>query len=70
MRNGYITDTLTSIDICEVVEMGGKVIRIYEDVKYQENFKISSFRKVIENIFTLGRKYTDGKNHLMQGLVK
>ena len=41
MRNGYITDTLTSVDICEIVKIGGKVIQIYEGVIYRENFKIS-----------------------------
>ena len=32
MRNGYIIDTLTSVDICEFVKIGGKVIQIYEGV--------------------------------------
>ena len=26
MRNGYIIDTLTSVDICEIVKIDGKVI--------------------------------------------
>ena len=30
MRNGYIIDTLTSVDIQEIVKIGGKVIEIYE----------------------------------------
>ena len=34
---------LTSVDICETAEMGGKVIEIYEGVIYQKNFKISPF---------------------------
>ena len=29
LRNGYIIDTLTSVDIQEIVKIGGKVIRIY-----------------------------------------
>ena len=49
MRNGYIIDTLTSVDICEIVKIGGRVVKIYEGVIYRENFKISPFRKVIEN---------------------
>ena len=47
MRNGYIIDTLTSVDIQEIVKTGGRVIQIYEGVIYRENFKISPFRKVI-----------------------
>ena len=70
MRNGYIIDTLTSVDIQEIVKIGGKVIQIYEGVIYRENFKVSPFRKVIEKLFVLRRKYKDEKNELMQGLVK
>ena len=48
MRNGYIIDTLTSVDIQEIVKIGRKVIEIHEGVIYRENFKISPFRKAIE----------------------
>ena len=70
MRNGSIIDTLTSVDIQEIVKIGGKVIEIYEGVIYRENFKISPFRKVREKLFALRQKYKDEKNDLMQGLVK
>ena len=53
MRNGYIIDTLTSLDICEIVKIGGEVIQKYEGVIYRENFKISPFRKVVEQLFSL-----------------
>ena len=69
MRNGYIIDTLTSVDICEIVEIGGKVIKTYEGVIYRENFKISPFRKVIEKLFASRQKYKDEKNDLIQRLV-
>ena len=36
--------------------MGGKVIEIYEGVIYQEIFKISPFRKVLEKLFALLQK--------------
>ena len=70
MRNGYIIDTLTSIDIGEIVKNSGKVIEIYEGVFYRENFKISPFRKVKEKLFALRQKYKDEKNDLMQALIK
>ena len=70
MRNGYIIDTLTSVDIQEIVKTGGRVIQIYEGVIYRENFKISPFRKVIEKLFALRQKYKDEHNDLMQKLVK
>ena len=65
MRNGYIIDTLTSVDIQESVKIGGKVIEIYEGVIYRENFKISPFRKVIEKLIALRQKYKDEHNDLM-----
>ena len=70
MRNGYIIDTLTSVDIQEIVKISEKVIEIYEGVIYRENIKISPFRRVIEKLFALRQNYKDEKNDLMQGLVK
>ena len=70
MRNGYIVDTLTSVDIQEIVKIGGKVIEIYEGVVYRENFKVSPFRKVIDKLFALRQKYKDEGNDVMQLLVK
>ena len=32
MRNGYIIQVLTSVDIQEIVKIGSKVIEIYEGV--------------------------------------
>ena len=45
MRNGYITQVLTSVDIQEIVKIGGIIIQIYEGVIYRDNFKISPFKK-------------------------
>ena len=70
LRNGYIIDTLTSVVIQEIVKIGGRVTEIYEGVLYRENFKVSPFRKVIEQLFSLRQKYKDEHNDLMQRLVK
>ena len=70
MRNGYIIDTLTIVDIQEVIKIGVKVIEIYEGVSYRENFEISPFREVTDKFFALRRKYKDEKNEVMQKLVK
>ena len=70
MRNGYITQIMTSVDIQEIVKIGGKVIRIYEGVIYRENYKISPFKKVIEKFFEIRQKYTEENNEVMQLLVK
>ena len=60
-RKGYIIDTITSVDICEIIEVGGKVIEIKEGVIYREKFKMSPFRKRIEKLFALRQKYKDEK---------
>ena len=70
MRNGYITQVLTSIDSQEIVKIGGKVIEIYEGVTYRENFEISPFEKIIDELFALRKKYQDDRNGVMQLLVK
>ena len=56
MRNGYIIDHLTSVDIQEIIKIGGKVTEIYEGVIYRENFKVSPFRNVIDKLFALRQK--------------
>ena len=69
MRNGYITDTLTSVDIQEIVKIGGKENELYEGVFYRENFKVSPFRKIIDILYKLRNKYKDENNDVMQLLV-
>ena len=70
MRNGYITLVLTSVDIQEIVKIGGRVIEIYEGVIYKENFEINPFEKVITKLFVLRQKYKEENNDVMQLLVK
>ena len=70
MRNGYIIETLASVDIQEIVEIGGKVIEIYEGVKYREIVIMSPFKNVIDNLFELRQNYKDENNDVMQLLVK
>ena len=58
------------MDFQESVCFCGKVIQIYEDVIYQENFRISPFQKVIGKLFNLSLKYKKESNDLMHGLVE
>ena len=53
VRNGYIKEVLTSIDIQEIVEIGVKVVQIYEGVIYREHFKISPSEKIIDKLVAL-----------------
>ena len=70
MRNVYIVDTLTSVDIQEIVKIGGKVIENFKGVIYCENFKVSPFKKVVDKLFELRQKYKDENNDVMQVQVK
>ena len=70
MRNGYVFDTLTSVDIQEIAKIGGKVVEINEGVIYRKNFRISAFKKVNDKLFPLRQKYKDENNDVMQLLVK
>ena len=69
MRNGYIVDHLTSVDIQEIVKIGGKVVEIYEGVIYREKFEVNPFGKVIDKLFPLRQKYKDENIDVMQLLV-
>ena len=57
MRNGYIVDDVTSVDIFEVNEIGGKTFEIYKGVSCRGNFRVSLFEKVNDNLFGLRQKY-------------
>ena len=69
MRRGYIIDYLTSVDIQQIVEVGAKVIEVYEGVIYRKNFKVSLFKKDIDKVFELRQKNKDENNDVMQLLV-
>ena len=68
MRNGYVVDVFTSVDI--QVKVGRKVFNIYEDVLCRVNFKTSPIKKIIQKMFNLKLKYKDENNNVMQLLVK
>ena len=70
LRNGYIIDTLTSVDNEEIVKIGGKVIEVYEGVLYRENFKESPFKEFINNLFELRAKYNSEGEDILQEMVK
>ena len=70
MRNGYITQVLTAVDSQEIVKIGGEVIEIYKGVIYREKYKVSLFKKIIDNLIELRQKYKEENNEVTQILVK
>ena len=53
LRNGYVTQVLTIVDIGESVKTCDKICEIFEGNLCQENLKASPFKKVIEHLFHL-----------------
>ena len=70
MRIGYIIDVLTSVEIQEIVKIGGQVVENFEEVTYRENIILSLFREVIDKLLALRQKYKDENYNVMQFLVK
>ena len=70
MRNGYIIDYLTFVEIQELGKIGGKVIHVSEGVNCHENFKVSPFKKDIDKLFALRKKNKVEGSKVMQLLVK
>ena len=62
--------TLTSVDIQEIVKIGGRVEEIYEVVIYRKKFEISPFKKTKDKFFALRQKYKGEANEVMQLLIK
>ena len=63
MRSGYIMDTLASVDIQEILEIGGKVKEICEGVIYRKNFILSLFREVIDKLLALSQNFKDKRRY-------
>ena len=68
LRNRYNIDTLTSVDLQEIVEIGRKVVEIDEGVIYRKNLKISPVKKVIKNLFASRQKYKNEKKLFNAGV--
>jgi DNA polymerase type B, organellar and viral len=61
---------LSSVDMEEIVKIGGKIIRIYEGVIFTSHYEESPFKKFVEHLFELRLKYKKESNDIMQNLVK
>ena len=59
MRNWWVIDTLTSVDIQKIVTKDRKVIEKFEGVISRKNLKVSQFRKDIEKLYALTLNYKD-----------
>ena len=61
---------MTSVDFQDIIKRGGKKLKFYEGVSYRENFKISPFEKIKEELFAFRQKQKDERNDYLQNLDK
>ena len=69
MRNGYIIDSLISVDITEVIRTGGKLNEIFEEFIQKENFRVNPFKRVIGKLFEYEKYYKEQCDKVMELLV-
>jgi len=69
-RNGEIFDTLTSVDIQEIVRCGGKILKIYDGIVYSEIYTESPFKSYVKKMFEYRLKFKSEKNDVADSLVK
>ena len=50
--------------------MGGRLCNICEGIMYEENFKVSLFKKMLEHLFSLKLKYEQEGIDLMVDFIK
>lgn len=69
-RTGQCCDILTSVDIQEIVRCGGRIIRIFDGMIFEENFKVNPFRAYILHLYELKANFKREKNKVGYALVK
>ena len=69
-RNGIIHDTLSSVDIQEIVKAGGSIIKIYEGIIYEKNLEVNPYKEFVTRLFALRKKYKEEKNKVRDTIVK
>ena len=69
MRNGIIIDTLTSIDIVEIVKYGGEILHIYEGF-FCHNLEFNPYTEFVTNMFQKRDLFKSQGKGLLQNLAK
>ena len=69
MRNGIIIDTLTSIDIVEIVKYGGEVLEVYEGF-FCYNLEYNPYTEFVTDMFQKRDLFKSQGKDLLQNLAK
>ena len=69
MRNGIIIDTLTSVDIIEIVKCGGVILEVFEGF-FCHNLEFNPYTDFVTNMFEKRDLFESQGEELLQNLVK
>ena len=69
MRNGIIIDTLTSVDIVEIVKYGGEILHIYEGF-FCHNLEFNPYTEFVTDMFQKRDMFKSQGKDLLQNLAK
>ena len=69
MRNGIIIDTLTSVDIVEIVKCGGEILEIYEGF-FRHNLNFNPYTEFVTDMFQKRDMFQSQGKELLQNLAK
>ena len=69
MRNGIIIDTLTSVDIVEIVKCGGVILEVFE-VFFCHNLEYNPYTEFVTDMFQKRDMFKSQGKDLLQNLAK
>ena len=69
MRNGIIIDTLTSVDIVEIVKYGGVILEVYEGF-FCHNLEYKTYTEFVTDMFEKRDLFKSQRKDLLQNLAK
>ena len=69
MRNGIIIDTLTSVDIVEIVKCGGDILEVYEGF-FCHNLNFNPYTEFVTDMFEKRDLFKSQGKDLLQNLAK
>ena len=69
MRNGVVVDTLTSVDIVEIVKYGGIILEIYEGF-FCHNLEFNPYTEFVTDMFEKRDMFKSQGKDLLQNLAK
>ena len=69
MRNGIIIDTLTSVDIVEIVKCGGVILEVFEGM-FSHNLEFNPYTEFVTDMFQKRDLFKSQGKDLLQNLAK